>query len=200
MKKTICKTLALIISLSMSILVLASCGSGSIEEAKTEINHQFPQIIDSFKSGNIDSINTYSINEVNIDDEDGLKTAILSSLSNIDYKINSVTPENGKNAVVNIDITMIDSSQVMEKYIQNIMTLVSSPEYQSLLSSLTKEDYAKMMDDELAKILASGELQTVTKTVDVNLQKSNDTWKLKDNSLADLLMNNTVNAINQIKQ
>lgn len=199
MKKTFGKTLALIISISISILILASCGSGSVEEAREEVNQEFPQIIEAFKSGDIETINANSMNKVDFNDS-GLETAVLSSLTNIEYKVNSVTPSGGKDAVVNVDITMIDSSKVMEKYIQNIASLVSSSEYQSMLPNLTKEDYEKIMDDELVKILASGEIPTVTKTIDVPMQKSKDSWKLKDNSLSDMLAGNTVNAIKQIKQ
>ena len=59
------------------------------------------------------------------------------------YDINSVTASSAKKAVVNADITLIDASQVMQKYIENIAVMVSSPEYQNNLATMTKEDYQK---------------------------------------------------------
>lgn len=88
----------------------------------------------------------------------------------------------------------------MQKYIENIAVMVSSPEYQNNLATMTKEDYQKLMDDQLANVLENGGVPNVTKTIDVNMKKEGGSWKVDGSALPELLVTNTLNAIEQIKQ
>ncbi len=160
---------ALLLSLILIIGALTSCG-GNTEEARQEAEQAFSKTMEAFKSGNVEQIKNYC-DSVEINDNTDLRAAILSSLKNVTYDINSVTASSAKKAVVNADITLIDASQVMQKYIENIAAMVSSPEYQNNLATMTKEDYQKLMDDQLANVLENGGVPNVTKTIDVNMKK-----------------------------
>ena len=188
---------ALLLSLILIIGALTSCG-GNTEEARQEAEQAFSETMEAFKSGNVEQIKNYC-DSVEINNTD-LRAAILSSLKNVTYDINSVTASSAKKAVVNADITLIDASQVMQKYIENIAAMVSSPEYQNNLATMTKEDYQKLMDDQLANVLDNGGVPNVTKTIDVNMKKEGGSWKVDGSALPELLVTNTLNAIEQIKQ
>jgi len=188
---------ALLLSLILIIGALTSCG-GNTEEARQEAE-QASETMEAFKSGNVEQIKNYC-DSVEINDNTDLRAAILSSLKNVTYDINSVTASSAKKAVVNADITLIDASQVMQKYIENIAAMVSSPEYQNNLATMTKEDYQKLMDDQLANVLDNGGVPNVTKTIDVNMKKEGGSWKVDGSALPELLVTNTLNAIEQIKQ
>ena len=189
---------ALLLSLILIIGALTSCG-GNTEEARQEAEQAFSETMEAFKSGNVEQIKNYC-DSVEIIDNTDLRAAILSSLKNVTYDINSVTASSAKKAVVNADITLIDASQVMQKYIENIAVMVSSPEYQNNLATMTKEDYQKLMDDQLANVLENGGVPNVTKTIDVNMKKEGGSWKVDGSALPELLVTNTLNAIEQIKQ
>ena len=188
---------ALLLSLILIIGALTSCG-GNTEEARQEAEQAFSETMEAFKSGNVEQIKNYC-DSVEINDNTDLRAAILSSLKNVTYDINSVTASSAKKAVVNADITLIDASQVMQKYIENIAVMVSSPEYQNNLATMTKEDYQKLMDDQLANVLENGGVPNVTKTIDVNMKKEGGSWKVDGSALPELLVTKTLNEIEPLK-
>lgn len=198
MSKKFFSCAALFLSLILIIGALTSCG-GNTEEARQEAEQAFSETMEAFKSGDVEQIKKYC-DSAEINDNTDLRAAILSSLKNVTYDINSVTASSAKKAVVNADITLIDASQVMQKYIENIAAMVSSPEYQNNLATMTKEDYQKLMDDQLTNVLENGGVPNVTKTIDVNMKKDGRSWKVDGSALPELLVTNTLNAIEQIKQ
>lgn len=198
MSKKFFSCAALFLSLILIIGALTSCG-GNTEEARQEAEQAFSETMEAFKSGDVEQIKKYC-DSAEINDNTDLRAAILSSLKNVTYDINSVTASSAKKAVVNADITLIEASQVMQKYIENIAAMVSSPEYQNNLATMTKEDYQKLMDDQLTNVLENGGVPNVTKTIDVNMKKDGGSWKVDGSALPELLVTNTLNAIEQIKQ
>lgn len=192
--------LLILLTLSIIVITVSSCGSKSNDEAESEAQAAFSSAIEAFKSGDVEQIKSLSLSPDTISDDTELRSLILSSLNNITYDIKSATASDGKNVIINVDITMIDSSKVMEKYIENIVSLVSSPEYQSNLSSMSREEYQNIMNQELQKVLTNGEIPNVTKNIDVNMRFDNGSWKINGSELTDLLISNTIDAISQIRQ
>lgn len=197
MRKLRCAAFAAAAVLVLSAF-LVSCGADE-DEIKAQVQQSFDAAMEAFKSGDVDSIKQYC-DSVAVNDDTELRSVILSSLGNIEYSVNSITVNSGTSVTVNADITLIDASKVMQKYVENIAAMVSSSEYQSKLDTMTKEDYDKLMDDELSKVLSGGEIPNVTKTVSVQMKKEGDSWKVDGSDLPDLLVTNTLNAIKQIKQ
>lgn len=198
MSKKFFSCAALLLSLILILGALTSCG-GNTEVTGQEAEQAFSETMEAFKSGDVEQIKKYC-DSAEINDNTDLRAAILSSLKNVTYDINSVTASSAKKAVVNADITLIDASQVMQKYIENIAAMVSSPEYQNNLATMTKEDYQKLMDDQLTNVLENGGVPNVTKNIDVNMKKEGGSWKVDGSALPELLVTNTLNAIEQIKQ
>lgn len=192
-----------IISISaivLSIAILMTSCSKSNSEIESEAKTAFDTIINAFKSGDSEQIKSLCITPDSLGEDTEIKSAILSSLKNIAYEIKNVTVNDRKNARINVDITIIDSSKIMEQYIENIVALVSSSEYQSKLATMEREEYQDIMNDEFEKVLNNGEIPTVTKNIDVDLRFDEGKWKLNGAALTDLLVTNTVNAVSQIKQ
>ena len=192
MKKTL-KFLAVVMA-AVSVLALAACG-GNDEEKVSQATQAFETVMDGLKSGDAAVIEEY----VDLGDDPELSAALAASLGNTDYEVKSVTVS-GNTATVNVSVTAIDSSQVMQKYIENVAALVSSPDYQSKVGTMTKEEYDALMNAQLISVLSSGEIPAVTTDETVELTKENGEWKLGDSSLPDKLIGNTLNAIKQIKQ
>ncbi len=196
--KKIRNVVLVLLSVSVLALALSGCG-GSAEEAEQEARQAFDSVMNAFVAGDVEKIKTYCDSSA-INQESELRSIILSSLGNVTYTVNSAEAQNSKKVTVNADINLIDASQVMQKYIESIAAMISSDEYQSKLPTMTKEEYQEMMDGKLAEILSSGEMPSVTKNLSVIMVKSGDGWKVEGSELPDLLVTNTLNAINQIKQ
>ena len=192
MKKTL-KFLAAVMA-AVSVLALAACG-GNDEEKVSQATQDFETVMDGLKSGDAAVIEEY----VDLGDDPELSAALAASLENTAYEVKSVTVS-GNKATVNVSVTAIDSSQVMQKYIENVAALVSSPDYQSKIGTMTKDEYDALMNAQLISVLSSGEIPAVTTDETVELTKENGEWKLGDSSLPDKLIGNTLNAIKQIKQ
>ena len=192
MRKTL-KILAVAMA-AVSVLALAACG-GNDEEKVQQATQAFETVMDGFKSGDTAVIEEY----VDLGDDPELGSALAASLGNIAYEVKTVTVS-GNTATVNASITSIDSSRLMQKYIENVAALVSSPDYQSKVGTMTKEEYDALMNAQLISILSSGEVGTVTTDETIEMTKEDGEWKLSGSSLPDKLIGNTLSAIKQIKQ
>lgn len=198
--KRLIHSFAILLTLSIIILTMSACGAKSNDEIKSEANAAFSSAMEAFKFGNVEEIKSFCISPDLVSDDTEIRSAILNSLSNITYDIKSSTVNDSKNVTVNADITMIDSSKVMEKYIENIVNLVSSSEYQNNLASMSREEYQSLMNQELEKVLSGGEVPNVTKNLNIEMRFDDGAWKINGSELTDLLITNTINAINQIRQ
>ncbi len=192
MKKSL-KFLAVVMA-AVSVLALAACG-GNDEEKVQQATQEFETVMNGFKSGDAAVIGEY----VDLGGDPELSAALTASLGNITFEVKSVQTD-GNKATVDASVTTIDSSQVMQKYIENVAALVSSPDYQGKVGTMTKEEYDALMNAQLISILSSGEIGTVTTDETIEMTKENGQWKLSDSSLPDKLIGNTLNAIKQIKQ
>lgn len=86
-----------------------------------------------------------------------------------DYKIIS-SSEDGNSATVKAEITNIDMKTVFAKYVSEAFALA--------FSGLDQETMDKQMNDKFTELINSEDNKTVTKTVDVKLTKSQDSWKI----------------------
>lgn len=192
MKKSL-KILAVVMA-AVSVLALAACG-GNDEEKVQQATQEFETVMDGFKSGDAAVIGEY----VDLGGDPELSAALTASLGNIAFEVKSVQTD-GNKATVDASVTSLDTSQIMQKYIENVAALVSSPDYQSKVGTMTKEEYDALMNAQLINILSSGEIGTVTTEETIEMTKEDGQWKLSDSSLPDKLIGNTLNAIKQIKQ
>ena len=192
MKKSL-KFLAVVMA-AVSVLALAACG-GNDEEKVQQATQDFETVMDGFKSGDAAVIGEY----VDLGDDPELSAALTASLSNITFEVKSVQADGNK---ATVDERMLETSvcRDMQKYIENVAALVSSPDYQSKIGTMTKDEYDALMNAQLISVLSSGEIPAVTTDETVELTKENGEWKLGDSSLPDKLIGNTLNAIKQIKQ
>lgn len=194
-------TLILAVLLSMAVITLSMTACGKSDaEVQSEAEESFASVMEAFKNGDIETIKSYCMSPDTISDDTELRSAILSSLENVTYDIKSKSVNDNKNITVNAEITMIDSSKVMEKYIENIAALISSSDYQNKLDTITREEYQELMNNELKKALNNQDIPSVTKEVSVNMRYDNGVWKLNGSELTDLLITNTIDAISQIRQ
>lgn len=114
------------------------------------------------------------------------RETVLMMTKNLTYKIGK-SVVNGKTAVISTDITNIDMSEVFTDVIAAALS-------QSLVNpNLSEKELEEAMLKKFAEIIDGLENKKVTKTVDVNLVKVGDDWKINvDASLLDALLGGLV--------
>ncbi len=170
----ISKVIAIIMVLFLSVGLV---GCNAVEEA----TKAFDEMMAAFKSGEKEKIfEYYNFEEESkiIDDmvSDEFYSVVLSTLSKMDYKIKNTEKIDGSTVKFTVDLTTIDFSKVMELYINKIMEMVASPEYQAKVSSMTKEEYQKELTDKMVEVIESPDMTTKENQVELTMNKVNGTW------------------------
>lgn len=172
------KKVFLILALILTAALVCGC-SPSEMNAKSA----FEDMMDGFKTRNEELIDEYySFGAVTgyIDKADGeeYRDAILKTLDKMEYKVN-FTEKAGENAVrINADITTVDFSDIIERYIKNVMELVESRDYKTKIKALTDEEYKREMANRMVASIAEAGDKKMTKTVDVIMIKTDKGWTL----------------------
>ncbi len=164
------------------VLIMALLLSGCIA-SEMGAKKAFEGMMNAFKECNSEEIeNYYSFSGVTnyIDEVSGeeYRDAILSTLSKMDYKINSARTVNDTTVIINADITTIDFSEIINSYIEEIVETVESKEYQLKVKSMTTEEYKTKMAEKMVDAIEESSGKTVTKPVEVMMVKSGDEWVL----------------------
>lgn len=172
-----------IVALLLIISVLLSGCSGTAADAQTD----FEKIMTAFKSADREEIDdAYNFSEVVgfIEGTNGeaFSDAIISTLPNMSYKVNSAERVSGTVVKLNVEITTVDYSEIVKQYIDNVTHLVESSDYKAMVSTITDAEYAKIISEQMAQAIKECSNTSVTKTVDVTMTKSGEKWKISGNS------------------
>ncbi len=165
-----------------AVLVLTVALSGCVV-SEAEAKKAFVSMMDAFKTCNSDVIDDYySFSAVTnyIDEAEGeeYRDAILTTLSKMDYKVNSAKSTNDTTVIINADITTLDFSEIIESFVGEVMETVDSREYQLKVKSMTPDEYKSQMAEIMVDAINESDGKTVTKTVEVMMVKSGDEWVL----------------------
>lgn len=170
------KGIIAVVAIFVMIVTVSGCASDEAKKA-------FVSMMDAFKacdSETIDDYYNFSAVTSYIDEVDGeeYRDAILTTLYKMDYKINSAKSINENAVVINADITTLDFSEIINNYINEVMTIVDSREYQLKVKSMTPDDYKAQMAEMMVDAINKSDGKTVTKTVEVMMVRSGDGWVL----------------------
>ena len=176
-------TKSLIFILLLPVLVLSGC-SGNESDAVSA----FEQTMSAFKSGSGDEIDKYySFDRVTayIDKADGeeLRETVLSTLSAMDYKINSTKAVNSESVILNVTFETADFSKIVGAFIDEAVKLTESGDYQRKISVMSDEEYNRIMTEAMKKCIKDGVSEKRTQTADVTMIKdSAGKWIIGGNS------------------
>lgn len=192
MKKIICFITAICMTLT-----LAACGG-----AESEARETFESMMNAFKSCDKTQINKYYgfdklTSYIEAEEGEFLSDAVLGTLSEMDYKVNSAEKVNSTAVKLNVEITTVDFSKIMNNYIEKVTALVASPEYQAKVRTMDDSEYKSLMAAQMIDCIEESGKETVTKTTDVTMIKSESGWSLGGNSddFLGVLFENLSNAV-----
>ncbi len=176
------KIISMFVLLISAALILSSCDGGTAEAQNT-----FRNIMDTFKTCDEKAIDeVYGFTEIAsfVDNTSGekLRNAVISTLSEMEYKVNSAERVSSSAVRLNVDIKTVDFSQIVDSYIDKVTELVESREYRSRISSMNDEEYETLMTEKMIEAIDEADGEKVTKTLDVVMTKSGSAWKIGGNS------------------
>lgn len=188
----------------VTILMLATVLSGC-SSVERDAKKSFASTMDAFKSadkGEIDKYYNFQVMAAYIDAADGevYRDTMLSTLKNMEYKINSVKKVSDTAVVINVEITTIDYSSVVNSYINKISELVKSQEYIDSVKTMSEEEYKKLLADKMIEAINENSGKRKSTTVDATMIKTENGWNLggDTNDLLNALFANMSNAVNAL--
>ena len=143
------KIISMFVLLISAALILSSCDGGT-----AEAQNAFRNIMDTFKTCDEKAIEeVYGFTEIAsfVDNTSGekLRNAVISTLSEMEYKVNSAERVSSSAVRLNVDIKTVDFSQIVDSYIDKVTELVESREYRSRISSMNDEEYETLMTEKM---------------------------------------------------
>ena len=179
------KIVAVFITVILTVS-LTGCGTKSPTKVVSES-------LDAIKSGNnkafSDTLNEDISGEKNSDNSTEKYNESIEkmaeSIKNITYKINSETID-GDTAKVNVTVTGPDLADVLSKFMQKAFEDAFSQAFSG--KKLSEEETDAKYDKILSELLE--DVKNTDRTMDVELTKENNEWKIKDeNDLIKLVVN-----------
>lgn len=194
MKKRIASILLVLL-----LVFLTGCG------AKGDAETAFGAMMDTFKTGDAEVIKPYydfhqESQFVNPDVSAEMLQVVLDTMKEMEYQVESVEKIDGANVKITAQVTTLDFSQVINLYIERLLTLVADEEYQAQVAGMSQADYQKLLADQMAEILTAEEIAAEEKTVSVTMVKQDDAWVPGGDKDAffGALFGNLINAVNSL--
>jgi len=129
------------------------------------------------KNSNIEEFRTYIVDEDDFSDEE-VEESIEYLVKRIEVEVTDSNID-GDTATVTADITNINFSIVMQEFMTQAMGIAMD----NALSEdpMSQEEMDSMVEDLLIEILQSEDIETVTNTTEISLEKINGKWKINYN-------------------
>lgn len=177
-----------ITKLMIAVLLLPVLAMSGCSESESDAVAAFEQTMSAFKSGIGDEIDKYySFDRVTayIDKADGeeFRDTVLSTLSAMDYEINSTKSVNSESVILNVTFETADFSKIVSAFIDEAVKLTESGEYQKKLSAMSDEEYNRIMTETMKKCIKDGVSEKRSQTADVTMIKDTaGKWIIGGNS------------------
>ena len=191
--------LTLLLLIFACLLNLTGCGE--TQNAEKTVSGMF----EAFKSLEFEKAKTYvDYNEFKISDNKDSITGdidlLMKNLFNkLDYKIISSEKNDNKNVIVKTEITAIDMKPIMSEVFSNALQIAFANALASKDQQLSEEDTYKKIEEIFIQSLSKPDLKTVTNTVDINVVKTKDGWKVNvDETMTNALFGGLKTVINDM--
>lgn len=181
----------LVIMIAVSVFLVALCGCNEVKNAESALNSAVSALQAgdcATATGYINGSEILDNNEMFKDFEngEGVMKALFAKLS---CKINSSEQVDDNNVKINADITNINTSVAFQNTISQMFSLAFSGE------NISEEEMENKVIEIFVENLSGEGAETVTSTVDVNMVKTEDGWKIDaDEAVQDALTGGLVSA------
>lgn len=170
------KKIMAICLIGILMVTLAGCG------ATSDASKAFDTMMTALKSGEKEQIAPYydfeAAGQVVAENKDELEKEILKTLTKMDYKVTSREKIDGNKVKLKVEVTTLDFSEVMNRFVEKVMVLVSAEDYQARVGSMSQEEYQGLLAEQMLTVLSQEDIPTVEETLEVSMEKDSGSWKL----------------------
>lgn len=162
----------------VSLAFFASlCGCNEVKDAESALN----SAITALQAGDYEKASGY-INGGEVLDSNGMlnnlengEELVKALFARLSCKINSSEKIDNDNVKINADITAINTSNAFNNTVSQIFSLAFSGK------NMSEEEMDSKMIEIFTENLSSEDAETVTNTVDINMIKTDEGWKVDAN-------------------
>lgn len=181
MKKAVKSIICIMLA---AFFVCSLTGCGETEAAEKAVNEMFA----AFKSGNIEDAKKYvnledikTSNAENYNTNDNINMIFKGIFSRLDYKVISSEKLDKNTVKVTAEISAVDMKPVMVDFFKQIV----SQALQNALNgtSFNEEEMKKKMEEIFLNEVDKEGRPTVSKSIDIVVEKTEDGWKIKPNEI-----------------
>lgn len=181
------KVMVMILTLAF---LTALCGCNEVKDAEGALN----SAIAALQSGDYAKASGYINGSEILDNNEMLKNAenteslIKAMFSNLSCSINSSEKTDNSNVKINADITNVNTANAFKDTITQAFSLALSGE-------VSQDEMESKILEIFAQNLSGEDVETVTSTIDINMVKTDEGWKVDANEeLQDAITGGLVSA------
>lgn len=163
------------------VLLVALTGCGGTGDATNALD----SMMTALKSGEKSQIMQYydfdaETEPILAENKDELEQAILQTLTQMTYKVSAAEKVDKNTVKVSVEVTTLDFSEVMNRFVNKVMEMVASEEYQNEIGSMSQEAYQGKLAEQMLYVLAQNDIPTVSETLEVTMAKESGEWKMTE--------------------
>ncbi|MBQ2614295.1 MAG: hypothetical protein IJB80_03060 [Clostridia bacterium] len=182
----------------IGILMISVTGCGAEDGATKALE----EMMQALKSGDKSRVQSYYdiealLSKVVSDNKGELETEILRIMNRMQYQILSAEQEEDGRVKISAEIVSLDNAEVMNRFLEKVMAMVASNEYQMQLPNMKRETYQGLLVQQLLDVLAADDIPSVKETVEIMMVKDSGIWKMdrSEETFLDSLFGSFANAI-----
>lgn len=161
----------------VGIMLITVTGCG----AKTDAEEAFMVMMEALQTGEIEKVNTYyNFEEISrfleAENQEALLGTVFQTLQKMSYEISSVEKIDGANVKITAEVSTLDFSKVLEQFLEEMITMTASPEYQAKVPQMKAEEYQQILAETMVKVLQNPDIPKTEKTTTVTMVKQDGQW------------------------
>lgn len=173
--------------------------------AQSGATKAFEAMMQAFKSGEKEQVQTYfdldgAMAKILTGRKTELEDAVLATLKKMDYKVMAIQKIDNKKVSIEAKLTTLDFSEAMNRFLNQVMLLVSGEEYRNHIGNMSKERYQDLLIEQMLAVLAQTDIPKTEHTISVTMTKENGTWKMEHGGEAflDIIFANLFKTVNSL--
>lgn len=186
------------ILLILLLSVLAGCG------AQERAVQAFCDRMENLSSGEKMQVERYFDLSDELEDFRGsnkqeLENAILTALKKIEYEVTSSEKLEGNHVKIEATITTLDAKETIGQFVNRVEALVMQQEYRNNMGNMKKEEYQKLLAEQMIAVLTQEDIPTSQTPVTVIMEKETFGWELQnEEAFMNDILGNLLNALDSL--
>lgn len=194
MKKIVAVCLSVIF-----LVTLTGCG------AKSDATEAFETMMTAFMSGEREQIRPYydfetATEQMIAENKDELIEEMLKTLQKMEYKVLSSKKTDSTHVELRLEVTTLDSAEIINRFVEKMMVLVSNEDYQARVGSMSQEEYQGLLAEQMLSVLSQEDIPTVQETLEIGMEKQSGVWNISQgkNEFLNTIFVNLVQAVTSL--